>query len=112
MKSDKVFLGHILDETEFLLKQTQGMSFEEFMKNEVLRRACTRSFEIIGEAVKNLSPEFRRRHKQVDWNKIAAFRDRLIHNYFDVNWNILWDIVEEKVPELKSQIKELLKNAR
>ena len=112
MKSDEVSLGHILDEIDFLLKQSDSVSFDQFIKDDVLKRAFARSFEIIGEAVKNLSADFRRRHRHVEWKNIAGFRDRLIHSYFDVNWNVLWNIVKEKVPELKPQIEELLRNAR
>lgn len=64
MKSDKVFLQHILDEAVFLVEHTAAISFEQFIKDEILKRACARSLEVIGEAVKNLSPQFRRRHKQ------------------------------------------------
>lgn len=59
MKSDEVFLRHILDELDFLLKRTSGIDFDEFATDGVLRRACARSLEIIGEAVKNISPDLR-----------------------------------------------------
>jgi len=66
MKSDKEFLRHILDEISFATRETKGLSFKKFMKNETLKRACTRSLEIIGEAVKNLSPEFRKKHEGIE----------------------------------------------
>lgn len=82
MKSDEVFVAHILDELNFLLRRTGGLHYETFARDETLTRACVRSLEVIGEAVKNLSPDFRRRHKDFEWKKIAGLRDRLIHGYF------------------------------
>lgn len=109
MKSNEVYLGHVLDEINFLLQQTQQLSFEQFVSDEVLRRADARSFEIIGEAVKNLSPEFKKKHKHIEWRRIVGFRDKLIHQYFGVNWNVLWNVIKEKLPPLKVQIEELLR---
>ena len=63
MKPNQVFLSHILDEINFLIKETEGLKFEEFMQNEVLKRACSRSIEIIGEATKNLSADLKRKYK-------------------------------------------------
>jgi uncharacterized protein with HEPN domain len=60
MKSNEVFLRHVLDEITFLLEHTRGLSFDDFMEDAVLKRACARSFEIMGEAVKNISTDFRR----------------------------------------------------
>ncbi len=64
MRPNRVFLMHIFDEIKFLMKETEGIGFEEFIENEVLKRACTRSLEIIGEAVKNLSTDFKKNHKR------------------------------------------------
>lgn len=108
MKHDRVFLKHILDEIDFLAKETTGKKFEEFIKNEVLKRACSRSLEIIGEAVKNLSNNFKKTHKRIEWRKIAGLRDRMIHDYFGVNWDIVWDVIKNQIPKLKDQIKNIL----
>ena len=66
-----------------------------------------RNFEIIGEAVKNLPTDFKHRHPTVDWKHIAGLRDKLIHHYFGVNWDIVWSVVKEKMPEFKVQIETL-----
>lgn len=108
MKSDSVFLHHILDEINFVLERTGGLDFEQFVANGLLTRASARSVEIIGEAVKNLSPEFRKKSSHVEWQRIAGMRDRLIHGYFDVDPAILWDVIQHRVPELKRQVEELL----
>ena len=67
-----------------------------------------RSLEIIGEAVKNLPDEFKLAHPQIEWRKIAATRDRLIHGYFSVDFEIVWDVVVNKIPDLEEEIKKLL----
>ena len=110
MKSDRVFLRHVLDETNFLMDRTRSLDFDTFTADDVLIRACTRSVEIIGEAVKNLSSEFRKKHGYVEWQRIAGMRDRLIHGYFDVDLGILWDVIQHRIPELKQQVEELLRS--
>ena len=108
MKSDAQFLRHIMDEIDFTVSETNGLAFDDFIKSETLKRACTRSLEIIGEAVKNLSPDFRKKHRQIDWKKIAGLRDKVIHFYFGVNWDIVWDVIENRLPVLKVQIEDML----
>ena len=109
MKSDAEFLKHILDEIHFAVQETKGLAFSDFMKNETLKRACTRSLQIIGEAAKNLSPEFRKKHKEIEWKKLAGMRDKIIHFYFGVNWDIVWDVIEKRLLDLKSKIESILK---
>lgn len=109
MKSNRAFLRHFLDEANFLIQETDGMEFDKFMKNEVLKRACSRSLEIIGEAVKNLSSNFKKSHKEIEWKKIAGLRDKIIHYYFGVNWDILWDVIKNRVSTLKDQVEKILK---
>ncbi len=108
MKREQVFLKHILEEINFLIKETDNIKFEEFMKNEILKRACSRSLEIIGEAVKNLSNDFKKAHKGIEWKKIAGLRDKIIHYYFGVNWDILWDVIKNHLPKLKEQVGDIL----
>jgi uncharacterized protein with HEPN domain len=99
MRQDLPFLKHILDEINFLLKETRGLSYEEFISNELLKRACSRSIEIIGEAAKNISTELKEKHKNIDWKDIAGMRDKIIHFYFGVNWEIIWSVVKNEIPE-------------
>jgi uncharacterized protein with HEPN domain len=112
MKSNDIFHRHVLDEINFLLEHTRALHFEDFMKDGVLKRACARSFEVMGEAVKNIPTDFKRRRKAIDWKNIAGMRDKLIHQYFGMNWNILWDAIKEKLPDLKVHIEKLLEGEK
>lgn len=85
------------------------MSSMKFFLSQVRQRACTRSLEIIGEAVKNLSADFRKKHRDIEWKKIAGMRDKVIHFYFGVNWDIIWDVIVNQLPALKSKIEGLIK---
>ena len=109
MKSDAVYLVHIIEEIDFLNKQTGTLDYCEFLQDDVLTRACTRSLEIIGEATKNLSGDFKKKHIYIEWKQIAGMRDKLIHGYFGINWMIVWDVIKNKLPLLKSQIEIILK---
>jgi uncharacterized protein with HEPN domain len=108
VKKDTAYLKHILDETVFLAKETDNLDFDDLMGDEVLKRACARSLEIIGEAAKNLSPELRKKNKDIEWTKIAGLRDKIIHHYFGVDWNIVWDILKNQAPKLKARVEEIL----
>ena len=78
------------------------------MEDETLQRSFTRSIEIIGEATKKLSREFTDRYPQVDWKSMAAMRDKLVHDYFGIDYEIVWDVVKNKIPALKPQIEQIL----
>ncbi len=108
MKHNEVYLRHILDEILFLLKATDDLNYEAFLENEMYTRAFSRSFEIIGEAVKNLSSDFRKKHNDIEWKKIAGMRDKIIHNYFNVDYTILWDAIKNKLPVIKEKIQDIL----
>jgi len=82
MKHERVFLKHILEEINFLMRETKSLDFNEFVNNEILKRACSRSLEIIGEAVKNLPGDFKKRHKHIEWIKISGLRDKIIHFFW------------------------------
>lgn len=108
MKHNEVYLRHILDEIIFLLKITENLNYDTFLESEIYTRAFSRSLEIIGEAVKNLSTDFRKTHSDIEWKKISGMRDKIIHNYFHVDYKILWDAVKNKLPEIKEKIQIVL----
>jgi uncharacterized protein with HEPN domain len=84
------------------------LSFEAFAADETLRRAFVRSLEIIGEAAKKVPPEFRVQHAAVDWRAMAGMRDRLIHDYFGVDFELVWDVVRTRIPELRRQLASIV----
>jgi uncharacterized protein with HEPN domain len=107
-KQNQEYLKHILDEINFLLENSKGLKREDFLNNEVLKRAFVRSLEIIGEAVKKLPVELREKYRDIDWKAMAATRDKLIHHYFGVDYEIVWDVVAHEIPKLKAQFKKIL----
>ena len=78
------------------------------MRDETLKRACVRSIEIIGEAVRKLPDEFRQTYSDIEWRAIAGMRDKLIHDYFGVDYALVWDVVTNKIPELQMYIGNIL----
>jgi uncharacterized protein with HEPN domain len=108
LKDSKVFLKHIIDEISYIIKETKLLSFDDLLKNETLKRALTRSLEVIGEASKNISDDFKKAHPEIEWRELAGLRDKLIHFYFGVDWKVVWDVVKNKIPALKDKIAKLL----
>lgn len=83
-KNDLVYLDHILDSIGWIEEYTEGMEGPDFLSNKLVQDGTIRQIEIIGEATKNLSKDFREKYPQVPWKDIAGMRDRLIHHYFGV----------------------------
>ena len=97
-----------MDELDFILNYTKDIDFDSLLNDELLQRALIRSLEIIGEAVKQIDDEFKENNDGIEWKKIAGFRDILIHRYFNIDWDIVWDIIQHKIPELREKINKML----
>ena len=102
------YLNHILDETEYLIEQSRHTNEECFKSEETLKRAFVRSLEIIGEAAKHVGKDLRRKMPDIEWRKAAGLRDMLVHAYFGIDNDILWDVVQNKVSQLAEAINAFL----
>ncbi len=105
----EVFLSHILTSIKAIEGYTKGVTEEQFNTDRKLQMATIKELEIIGEAVRNLPAEFKRENPAVPWRDIAGMRSFLVHEYFEIDLNIIWDTIKTKVPQFKSQVEEFLK---
>jgi len=102
------YLRHILAEAGYLLEASSRTDKASFLQDETLRRAFVRSLEVIGEAAKKVPEEFRALHPRVEWRGMSRMRDRLIHGYFGVDYDLVWEVVETKVPPLAREVRRIL----
>ncbi len=87
----------------------ENLSYEQFLEDLKTEDAVVRNLEVIGEAAKNISEELKRKYSQIPWKDLAGVRDRLIHHYFGVNFDIVWDIAKKELPAITLQVEEILK---
>jgi uncharacterized protein with HEPN domain len=107
-KADEVYLRHILDAITQIEGYTAGVSREDFFRNRLLQDAVVRQVEIIGEAARQVSEELQARYPQVLWREIIGMRNRIVHAYFDLDLEAVWDTVQEDLPQLKAQAQKIV----
>ena len=107
-RSNEELFKYIFDEIVFLESETDNMTKEGFLKDKKTQRAFARSIEIIGEAVKNISNDVIIKYEEVPWRSIAGMRDKLIHGYFSVDYEIVWDVAKNIIPEFKDQLIKIM----
>jgi len=105
-------LRHIEQECQFLIEDSDAIDEDHFMRDERRKRAYARSFEVIGEASKQIAPSVRARFDEIEWTAMARMRDRLIHHYFGVDYSLVWDAVMNDIPRLLTEIKNALETLR
>ncbi len=106
------FLEHILDELNYLARNAQTTDKDSFLRDETLQRSFVRSIEIIGEATKQIPESMRQQYPQIQWRDMAGMRDRLIHSYFGVDYEIVWDVAANKAAQLIPEFTQILSNER
>lgn len=111
-KSYIPYLRHILDECLYIRSViTDDMLMEQFLMDETLKRAVTRSLSIIGEATKKIPVDVKYAWQSISWRQMAGMRDRLVHDYMGVNYLIVWDVAKNIIPELTKQIEDVIKHS-
>ncbi len=111
-KDDWVFIEHILESIDAIENFSKDLSKEELASNRLKQSAIVREIEIIGEAVKNISENLKKKYQEVMWKSIAGTRDKMIHHYFGVDLDIVWNIIYQDLPLLKKQIIEIKKKLK
>jgi len=113
MKRDYIyFLNDIVTHIEKIEKFTQNMSFEEFKVDDKTISACIREIEVIGEAVKQIPKEIHQEFGDLPWSLMAKMRDKLIHWYFEIDEEIVWKVIDEKLPDIKLKVLQIIKELK
>jgi len=107
-RGDQEFLEDILEAIRRADAYVDGLSYTEFLADQKTQDAVIRTLEIMGEATKRLSPEIREKYPDVPWKNMAGVRDKLIHDYFGVNFDIVWEIVRDELPGVAIELEEIV----
>jgi uncharacterized protein with HEPN domain len=110
MKDDQSFLHHIRDALREVRDFVEGTDYEGFLEDRMMQNAVVRSFEVVGEAARRVSPEFCEAHADVPWRLMGDFRNKLIHDYFALDLEIIWKTATEDSPMLLDQIEGLVED--
>jgi uncharacterized protein with HEPN domain len=108
MNRDETYIKDILAMIQEIEVSVKGLQYQDFVENRTAYRAVERNFEIIGEAVKRLSDEFKSARPEISWQDIAGFRDVLIHKYAAVNVATVWDTLSQDIPKLKQVLQKAI----
>ena len=106
-RSPSLLVEDVIESANKILDYTKSLSFEEFIKDGKTVDAVIRNFEIIGVAANRLPEEFKDKHSNIDWHRIRGFRNRIVHDYFGIDYSIVWEIKESFLPNLLQSLKSL-----
>lgn len=107
MKYQIVYIQHILTCLNNINEYTNDIKQEEFLKNKLIQDAVIRNFEVIGEASKRVSENYKNKHPNIEWKKMTNFRNFLIHEYTEIDYDLVWDIIQNNVTHLIIQLEEI-----
>ena len=108
----KFFLNDILEAVDSIHKFSEGLNFDSFKRNKLIVDACVRNIEIVAEAIKNIPIEVKNDYPDIPWSKVIGFRNMVIHQYWVIDKEILWDIIQTKLESLKEQISDVLEKEK
>jgi uncharacterized protein with HEPN domain len=108
MRNYRLYLKDIFDAMEAIERFVEGMEFEDFKRDDKTSSAVIRKFEIIGEATKNLPDSIKEKYTSIPWREMAGMRDRLIHFYFGIKYDLVWKTIKEVIPQVKPLIRKIL----
>ena len=107
-KDRNILLKDILESIQKIKKYTQGMNFDQFIHDDKTIDACVRNFEIIGEVSSKIEDDFKLAHPEIEWQRMKGLRNRMIHDYSGIDYQVVWDIISEYLDELEYQVQQLL----
>ena len=109
-RTPSLLLEDILEAAEKILQYVKGMSFEDFEDDDKTVDAVIRNFEIIGEASNLLPDEIKAKYPEIDWYRIRGFRNRIVHHYFGVDLQIVWEIISNQIPNLINSLRQIIQS--
>lgn len=107
MKDDLVYVEHIQSSVNRIQSYISGLNLDSFLENHMVQDAIVRQLEVIGEATKKISQDFRDQHQDIPWKDMAAMRDKLIHDYIEVDFKMVWNTATIDIPELERLLEAL-----
>ena len=105
---DKIRIKHILDAIDEIESYVENKEMADFFNSSMIRFACIKQLEIIGEACNHISDDIKSNHTHISWEEIISLRNVLVHEYFGVDATLVWQIIENDVPNLKAEMERLL----
>lgn len=112
MRNQNIYLHDIIEAMKKIEEIVEGLTFEEFQKDDKTSSAVIRKFEILGEATKNISDDVRKKFSEIPWKEMAGMRDKLIHSYFGIDYKLVWSTIKNSIPKVKTVLKKILEERK